>query len=108
MQHIHTHCAAPCRLPAPGNGHFEAALRRSVRIILRHFAGLTEGVRPAMLSTTATPRVMGGPRMDARFLAYLAVAAVLIVTPGPDMALVARNAVRGGARAARASAWGVG
>ena len=46
--------------------------------------------------------------MDARFLAYLAVAAVLIVTPGPDMALVARNAVRGGARAARASAWGVG
>jgi len=46
--------------------------------------------------------------MDARFLAYLAVAAVLIVTPGPDMALVARNAVKGGVRAARATAFGVG
>jgi threonine/homoserine/homoserine lactone efflux protein len=46
--------------------------------------------------------------MDARFLTYLAVAAVLIVTPGPDMALVARNAFKGGARAARATAVGVG
>lgn len=46
--------------------------------------------------------------MDARFLTYLAVAAVLIVTPGPDMALVARNAFKGGARAARATAFGVG
>lgn len=46
--------------------------------------------------------------MDARFLTYLAVAAVLIVTPGPDMALVARNAFKGGAGAARATAVGVG
>lgn len=46
--------------------------------------------------------------MDARFIAYLVVAAVLIVTPGPDMALVARNAFRGGYPAARATAFGVG
>lgn len=46
--------------------------------------------------------------MDARFIGYLVVAAVLIVTPGPDMALVARNAFRGGYSAARATAFGVG
>jgi len=46
--------------------------------------------------------------MDARFAAYVLVAAVLIVTPGPDMALLARNAFRGGYRAARATAFGVG
>lgn len=46
--------------------------------------------------------------MDSRFLTYLVVAAVLIVTPGPDMVLVARNAMRGGYRAARATAFGVG
>lgn len=46
--------------------------------------------------------------MDARFAAYVLVAAVLIVTPGPDMALVARNAFRGGRGAARATAFGVG
>lgn len=46
--------------------------------------------------------------MDARFLAYLLVSAILIVTPGPDMALVARNAVRGGFPAARSTALGVG
>jgi threonine/homoserine/homoserine lactone efflux protein len=46
--------------------------------------------------------------MDARFAAYVLVAAVLIVTPGPDMALVARNAFRGGYPAARATAFGVG
>jgi len=46
--------------------------------------------------------------MDGRFLTYLVVTAVLIVTPGPDMALVARNAFRGGYPAARATAFGVG
>lgn len=46
--------------------------------------------------------------MDARFLAYLLVSAILIVTPGPDMALVARNALRGGHATARATALGVG
>jgi len=46
--------------------------------------------------------------MDVRFLTYLVVAAVLIVTPGPDMALVARNAFSGGYPAARATAFGVG
>ena len=45
--------------------------------------------------------------LDGRFLAFLGVAAVLIVTPGPDTALVTRNAFRGGARAASLSALGV-
>ncbi|HYS28599.1 MAG TPA: LysE family translocator [Candidatus Limnocylindria bacterium] len=46
--------------------------------------------------------------MDARFGAWLAVSAVLIVTPGPDTALVIRNALRSGARAASLTALGVG
>ena len=45
---------------------------------------------------------------DGRFLAWIAVAVVLIVTPGPDTALIIRNALRGGARAASHSAFGVG
>src|SRR2546427_9342349 len=46
--------------------------------------------------------------MDARFGAWLAISAVLIVTPGPDTALVVRNALRSGARAASLTALGVG
>jgi threonine/homoserine/homoserine lactone efflux protein len=46
--------------------------------------------------------------MDARFGAWLAVSAILIVTPGPDTALVIRNALRSGAGAASATALGVG
>ena len=45
---------------------------------------------------------------DARFVAWIAVAVVLIVTPGPDTALIIRNALRGGHRAASLSALGVG
>jgi threonine/homoserine/homoserine lactone efflux protein len=45
---------------------------------------------------------------DARFAAWIAVAVVLIVTPGPDTALIIRNALRAGARAASLSAFGVG
>ncbi len=45
--------------------------------------------------------------IDARFLAYLAVMAVLIITPGPDMAMTTRNALRGGRRAAFATGLGV-
>jgi threonine/homoserine/homoserine lactone efflux protein len=39
--------------------------------------------------------------------AFTAVAIVLIVTPGPDMALVTRNALRSGRRAALATSFGV-
>lgn len=46
--------------------------------------------------------------MDARFLAYLAVMAVLIITPGPDMAMTTRNALAGGRRAGVLTAVGVG
>ena len=38
---------------------------------------------------------------------FLAISVLLIVAPGPDMALVARNALRGGRRSAIATAGGV-
>jgi RhtB (resistance to homoserine/threonine) family protein len=44
---------------------------------------------------------------DARFAAWLAIAVVLIVTPGPDTALIIRNALRAGGRAASLSAFGI-
>jgi threonine/homoserine/homoserine lactone efflux protein len=46
--------------------------------------------------------------LDARFAAYLAVAALLIVTPGPDTALVIRNALLAGRRAASFTSLGIG
>jgi RhtB (resistance to homoserine/threonine) family protein len=44
---------------------------------------------------------------DGRFAAWIAVAVMLIVTPGPDTALIVRNALRAGARSASLSALGV-
>jgi threonine/homoserine/homoserine lactone efflux protein len=46
--------------------------------------------------------------LDARFTSWIAIAVVLIVTPGPDTALIIRNALRAGTRAASLSAFGVG
>jgi RhtB (resistance to homoserine/threonine) family protein len=40
-------------------------------------------------------------------LAFVAVAAVIVVVPGPDMALVLRNGLAGGRRAALATALGI-
>jgi threonine/homoserine/homoserine lactone efflux protein len=45
--------------------------------------------------------------VDTRFLAFLGVAVVLIVTPGPDTAMVTRNAFRSGTRGASLTALGV-
>jgi threonine/homoserine/homoserine lactone efflux protein len=45
--------------------------------------------------------------VDGRFLAFLGVAVILIVTPGPDTALVTRNAFRYGLRGASLTALGV-
>ncbi len=44
---------------------------------------------------------------DARFGTYLAVITLLILTPGPDMALVTRNALLAGRRAASFTALGI-
>jgi RhtB (resistance to homoserine/threonine) family protein len=46
--------------------------------------------------------------LDGRFAAWIAVALVLIVTPGPDTALIVRNALRAGSKAASMSAVGIG
>jgi RhtB (resistance to homoserine/threonine) family protein len=46
--------------------------------------------------------------LDGRFVAWIVVAFVLIVTPGPDTALIIRNALRGSARSASLSALGIG
>jgi threonine/homoserine/homoserine lactone efflux protein len=46
--------------------------------------------------------------VDARFGVYLAVATLLIVTPGPDTALVTRNALLAGKRAASFTTLGIG
>jgi threonine/homoserine/homoserine lactone efflux protein len=45
---------------------------------------------------------------DTRFGVYLAVATLLIVTPGPDTALVTRNALLAGRRAASFTTLGIG
>jgi RhtB (resistance to homoserine/threonine) family protein len=45
---------------------------------------------------------------DGRFAAWIAIAVVLIVTPGPDTALIIRQALRAGSRAASLSAFGIG
>ncbi len=45
---------------------------------------------------------------DARFGVYLAIATLLIVTPGPDTALVTRNALFAGKRTASFTTFGIG
>ena len=45
--------------------------------------------------------------MDPRLLAFLGVAALLTVSPGPDMALVMRNALRYGSRAVLPTSAGI-
>ncbi|MFZ0216134.1 MAG: LysE family translocator [Candidatus Dormiibacterota bacterium] len=46
--------------------------------------------------------------MDARLLSFIVVAALLVIAPGPDMALVSRNALRGGVRLVAPTVLGVG
>jgi threonine/homoserine/homoserine lactone efflux protein len=44
---------------------------------------------------------------DGRFVAWVALSALIIATPGPDTALIIRNALAGGPRASTMSALGV-
>src|SRR6266566_9196835 len=44
---------------------------------------------------------------DARYFAWVALSALIIATPGPDTALIIRNALAGGPRASTMSALGV-
>jgi len=46
--------------------------------------------------------------MDSKLLAFLGIAALLIVTPGPDMAMVTKNALSYGRRGALLTTLGVG
>jgi threonine/homoserine/homoserine lactone efflux protein len=45
--------------------------------------------------------------LDARLVAWVALSALLIATPGPDTALIIRNALTAGPRASTMSALGV-
>ncbi len=45
--------------------------------------------------------------LDGRLAAFILLSALLIVTPGPDTALIVRNALAGGPRASTFSAVGV-
>jgi len=45
--------------------------------------------------------------LDLRFLTFVAVSALFIATPGPDTALIIRNALAGGPRASTLTAFGV-
>ena len=45
--------------------------------------------------------------LDLRLLTFVAVSALFIVTPGPDTALIIRNALAGGPRASTLTAFGV-
>ena len=45
--------------------------------------------------------------MDDRLLAFVGVSIAVVVIPGPDMALVARNVIRHGRSAGFATAFGI-
>jgi threonine/homoserine/homoserine lactone efflux protein len=45
--------------------------------------------------------------LTSALVAYLAIAGLLVITPGPDMALVTKNALTRGSRAALATAFGI-
>jgi threonine/homoserine/homoserine lactone efflux protein len=54
------------------------------------------------------PDCYNGSMFDAQLLAFVGVAVVVVLLPGPDMALVLRNGVRGGNPAAYRTILGIG
>jgi hypothetical protein len=66
-------------------------------------AGATERA----VAVDACPRAQETPRVDPRLLAFLGIAALVIVTPGPDTVLTVRNTLGGGRTGGLGTALGV-
>ncbi len=59
------------------------------------------------MAVDAPRALQNTPRVDLRLLAFLGIAALVIVTPGPDTVLTVRNTLGGGRKAGLGTALGV-
>ncbi len=59
------------------------------------------------VAVDARPRAPHTPRVDTRLLAFLGIATLVIVTPGPDTVLTVRNTLGGGRKGGLGTALGV-
>src|SRR5215468_10970470 len=80
----------------------------SRRICLANAASIAARLsEPTEGFTTKCSNCSGEETMEARYLAFLGIAALLTITPGADMALVAKNAFTRGRRASFATILGI-